>query len=327
MHNNVWSTNTSGTKTLARPIPLSLSIPGSYTATASGGPILIDRFTVQFPITPPLIIPTNCGIHLTSASFAYSQPNVVDAGFLQSVPNGNNRLSVKFGADPYVDIILEPGLYDFQDVQTALNIYARTVGSASGVWVTGTTDLFILSGISATQKIIFSINPAAIDPTNFPPGGQTPAGGIIISFVNPSPTDGVSNDSIGPILGYPTTGAGSSFTVPAASTAIYSSYAPNVAGFSNTSAYTLYMSIIDQSYQNGVSGQLLFSFPLGDAEPNSVVSFQPTQRYVVPIMSGTFSAVSVWTADQDGNKLPLQFYQAPFQFSCLITKNRDDGSI
>jgi len=327
MHSNTWSTNTSGTKTLARPIPLSFSIPGGYTATIENGPILVDRFTVQFPIKPPLIIPSNCCCHLTSASFAYSQPNIVDAGLLQSIPNGNNRISVKFGADPYVDIILEPGLYDFQDVQTALNIYARTVGSASGVWVTGTTDLFILSGISATQKIIFSLNPAAIDATNFPPGAQIPAGDVTVSFVNPSPSDGVSNDSIGPILGYPTTGVGSSFTAPAGQTTIYSDYAPLVAGFSDTSAYTLYMSIVDQSYQNGITGQLLFSFPLGDSEPNSVVSFQPTQRFIVPIMSGTFSSVNIWTADQDGNKLPFQFYQAPFQFQALISKNREDGSI
>jgi hypothetical protein len=196
------------------------------------------------------------------------------------------------------------------------------------VWVTGSADLFVFGAINSTQQLIFNLNPAAIDTTNFPSaaGGVFPTGGIIISFANPSPVAG-SNDSIGPVLGFPTTGVDSSFTAPAGSAAVYSKVAPDAGGFSDTSAYSLYMSIVDHSYINGQTGSLLYSFPLGANQPNSVVSFQPTLPYIVPIGSGTYSSISVYTTDQDGNRLPLRYYQAPFQFQVMITKNREDGSI
>lgn len=323
--NKQWETSTSGVKYPAAPIPISFSIPAGYTQTIPGGPILIDRQTVRFPFNPPLILPENCCCGLTQASFAYSQPNIVGPFTLQSAPNGNNRISIDFGSG-FVDILLDPGLYDFVDVQTALNIWVRTHDVNGGdappgtPIVSGTTDLFIFTGISSTQKIIFSLNPNAFTPAGFP------VGGITVNFENPSVVSGL-NDSIGPVLGYPTTGAGVFTTPSGPTTDIYSNYAPNVAGFSDTSAYTLYMSIVTNSYQNGSSGQLLYSFPLGNYTPNSVVGYQATLRYPVQLASGSFSAVDIWTADQAGNKLPWDLYQAPFQFSAIISKNKSDGSI
>lgn len=329
---NQWQSSTSGIKNKPAPIPISFSIPAGYAATTSGGPILLDRYTVRFPFNPPLIIPENCSCALTQASFAYSQPNIVGAFTLQSAPNGNNRITIDFGAG-FVDIVLDPGLYDFTDVQTALNIWVRTHDINGGdappgtAIVTGTTDLFILTGISSTQKIIFSLNPNAFSPAGFP------VGGITVNFENPSPTadPAHASDSIGPVLGYGTDAMGTTkfeFTTPSgATTEIFSDYAPNVAGFSDTSAYTLYMSIVTNSYQNGSSGQLLYSFPLGNYTPNSVVGYQATLRFPVQLISGTFSAIDVWTADQTGNKLPWDLYQAPFQFSAIISKNKEDGSI
>lgn len=325
-----WQSSTAGIKNKPAPIPISFAIPAGYSATVPGGPILTDRYTVQFQFAPPLIIPENCSCGLTQASFAYSQPNIVGPATLQSAPNGNNRITFTFGsaATGPVDVVLDQGLYDFVDVQTALNVWVRTHDINGGVAppgtaiVSGVSDLFIFTGISSTQKLIFSMDPAALA------GGVFPAGGIIVDFENPSIVSGFNN-SIGPVLGFPTDplDPASTFTAPAGSSNIYSAYAPNVAGFSDTSAYTLYMSILTNSYQNGSSGQLLYSFPLGNYTPNSVVGYQATLRFPVQLVSGTFSAINLWTADQSGNKLPWDLYQAPFQFSAMISKNKDDGSM
>lgn len=322
-----FTSTASGIKNAAAPIPISFSVPAGYTQTSNnpGEPILVDQYTVRFRMQPPLVIPENCSCGLTQASFAYSQPNIVGAAVLESAPSGNNRITMDFGAGD-VDIILDAGLYDYLDVQAALNIWVRTHDTTGGdappgtaIVASGATDLFILTGISATQKIVFSLNPAALT------GGAFPVGGITVSFINPSPVSG-NNDSMGDILGYPTDGS-ADFTTPSAGTAIYSDYAPDVADFAATSAYTLYMSIVTNSYQNGSTGQLLYSFPLGAYVPNSVASYQTTLRYPVPLNSGSFSTVDIWTADQSGRRLPWSYYQAPFQFSAIISKNKEDGSL
>jgi hypothetical protein len=87
------------------------------------------------------------------------------------------------------------------------------------------------------------------------------------------------------------------------------------------------MALVTNSYQNGIAGQLLYSFPLGTTTANSVVAFQPTLRFPVSVNSGTYSTVTVWTADQAGNRFPWSYYQAPFQFSAIISKNKEDGSL
>lgn len=324
---STWSSSTSGIKNKAAPIPITFAIPENYsvTGTGAGDPTLLDAYTVRFKMQPPLILPENCSCGLTQASFAYSQPNIVGPGVLPRIPGGNNRLTMNFGVGN-VDIVLDEGLYSDSDVQIALNNWARSHDNSGAATppgtpiINGAADLFIITGISSTQKIVFSLNPLALNTGSFP------AGGFTVSFVNPSPVTGL-NDSIGPVLGYPTSGAGSSFNTGALTTETYSNYAPNVAGFSDTSAYVLYMSIITNSYQNGSVGQLLYSFPLGAFETNSVASYQPTLRYPVQLNSGTYSAIDIWTADQSGNKLPWSRYQAPFQFSAIISKNKEDGSM
>jgi hypothetical protein len=276
-------------------------------------------------MNPPLVIPENCSAALYQASFAYSQPNIAGPAVLENLTDGNNRLTINYGGAGNVDITLATGLYSLDDVQSALNIWFRTHDATGAVAppataiVTGATDLIILTGISATQKVVFSVNPAALA------GAVTPAGGILFSFVNPSPVSALNN-SIGEVLGYPTDGS-ADFTVPAGVATIYSSYAPNTADFATRSAYAIYMSILKNSYINGSTGQLLYSIPLGNVAPNSVASFMPTLRFPVQTTSGTYSFVNVWTADQDGNRLPWAYYQAPFQFSILLSKNKSDGSL
>lgn len=327
MQHQQWQSSQAGRKDPSQAIPLSFTIPATYTTTIAGGPSIIDPYTVSYQMKPPLVIPDGCCAALHAASFAYTQPNIASAGVLTSVPNGNNRISIQAVAGTWLDIVLDTGLYDYLDVQTALNIYVRshdvngsTVGAAI---VTGATDLFLLTGISATQKLVISLNPAGLT------GGVFPVGGFGVSFENPSPSlaPAHASDSMGDIIGYPTTGLGTSFTAPAGSANIYSSYAPNVADFGFTSAYTLYMDIVSGTYINGQTGQLLYSFPLGNVTPNSVSSYQATLPFPVPISSGSFSTVNVWTADQSGNRLPLAYYQAPFTFQLMISKSRADGSI
>ncbi len=329
-NNQQWQSSTSGIKNRAAPIPISFAIPENYSATGvnPGDPILLDPFTVRFRIQPPLILPDNCSCALAQASFAYSQPNIAGPAVLESIPNGNNRITIDFGLGP-VDIVFDEGLYTSTDVEAAFNIWVRTHDGTGAIappaiaLVTGAADLFILTGIASTQKIVFSLNPMALAGGVFPAPNPP---GITVDFTNPSVVSGMSN-SIGPIIGYPTTGAGATFNTGTNTTEIYSNYAPNVAGFSDTSAYALYMSIITSSYQNGSTGQLLYSFPLGNFDPNNVASFQPTLRYPVPLISGAFSSIDVWTADQSGQRLPWSRYQAPFQFSAIISKNKEDGSM
>lgn len=315
MRPNTWQANNSALQSINAPIPLSLSVPAGYSQTTDPSRILVDPSTVEFQLSPPLVIPANSNCSLVSASFCFSQPNI--AGFNDGVYNimsGNNRISIGFGTPTLTDYYVPLGLYSVQDLQLALNQIARDEG-----WVTGTIDLFILTGISATQKVVFTLNPASLS------GGVFPVNGLNISFKNPG-TSG-NNDSMGRLLGFTPTVSGPTITGPAGSNVIVSQLAPDVSNFANTSAYNLYLSFLTGSYQNNIVGQLLYSFPIGPYSPNSIISIEPKQRFPVPCNSSAYSTVQVWTTDQDGNRLPWKYYQSPFSFSCLISKNRPDGTI
>lgn len=306
-------TATSGLKSIGAPIALNFSIPEDIATNPTATINLTDKYTANFKLNPPLIIPPDCCCDLIQSSFAYSQPNIAGPGEIESIPNGNNRISIRWGsAISYTDYYLPTGLYDYLDVQYQLNLIARNNG-----WATGSVDLFIVQGVSSTQKIVITINPLALSPTSFP------VGGVDISLQNPSPVTG-RNDSLCFILGFNPSYV---LNIPAGGSTSIIIYAPNVAGFSDTSAYALYMSLIYGSYKDGLTGSLLYSFPLGNFSPNSIVSYQASLRYPVQISSGTFSNVKIWTTDQSGNRLPWNYYQAPFQFSVLISKNKADGSL
>lgn len=315
--NQQWQVNSSGIVAAPEPIPLSFSVPTGYSQTLAGGPNLVGRSRVQFQMSPPVSIPKDCNCFLTSASFTFSQPNVAPVGAVPGITTGNNRITIAFGGGPSVDYTVPLGLYSLTDMQLALNQIARDQG-----WLATAGDLFILTGISATQKVIFSLNPAPLF------GAVFPVGGIVISFANP----GVAglNNSMGPLLGFPTAGAGSTFTAPGTApfnAQIFSQPAPNVANFANISAYNLYVSFLKNSYQNGSTGQLLYSFPIGAYAPNSVVAFQPSLSFPVQCASNSYSTIEIWTTDQAGNELPWEYYQSPFAFSCLISKNKPNGSL
>ena len=312
-----WGSINTGLQNVADPIPLSLSIPANYIQTLPGGPLLVDSSTVSFQLRPPLIIPAGCGCDLVEASFCFSQPNVGASGELASFGEGNDRITIQFGANPSADFIIPTGLYSVDDVEFALNQIAAQQG-----WVNPGQSLFSLVGVAATQQILFGLNPAAIT------GNAFPAGGITVSFQNP----GVNalNNSMGELLGFPTNPADPNYvviTAPGGGTTTVTQLSPNPADFATISSYNLYLSILTNSYVNGVQGKLLFSFPLGNEVPNSVVEKLPPKRFPVPTITNSYSNIDVWTTDDQGRRLKWQYYQAPFSFSCLISKNKHDGSV
>lgn len=315
---NRWMTATSGLKGNNAPIPINFSIPAQL-QTSTSAINLIDNATAQVKMNPPLIIPDGCCIDLINASFPYTQPNIAPASAgLATIPTGNNRVSIDFNSTGFVELTVPAGLYDYTDVQYAWNSYAISAG-----WVppsAASQQLFIFTGISATQKLVITVDPLALA------GGVFPAGGIVLDFTNPSPVSGL-DDSIGEVLGFPTSGAGAILTVPGAGTTPESFTSPDAADFAATSAYALYMSLVTNSYQNGLQGQLLYVFPLGQFASNSVISWQSSLRYPVPAVAGNHSFVNIWTTDQAGNKLPWKYYQSPFNFSVTISRNKPDGSI
>ena len=313
-----WQTPASGITGNNAPIPLSFSIPANFTQSTDSIN-LVDQYIAQVKMNPPLIIPNNCCIDLIQTSVAYTQPNVAPAtAGLVSIPTGNNRVSVNFGGGGYVlasELVIPTGLYSYSDIEQQWNLFAIAAG-----WVPPTASsqqLFIFTGISATQQLVISIDPLALA------GGVVPAGGIILNFTNPSPYSGL-DDSIGELLGFTTS---TILTVTAGTTTVTSFTSPLAADFAQTSAYAIYMSLVSSSYQNGLQGQLLAVIPLGQFQANSVISWQAALRYPVPAISGNFSSVQIWTTDQAGNKLPLRYYQSPLQFSCVISKNKGDGSL
>lgn len=318
MTSQLWRSTTAGVGGANQLIPLNFSIPARLTSSVVGIN-LVDKTTVQIPMNPPLILPDNCCIELIQASFSYTYPNIADStAQLASIPFGNNRMTVTFGVNPAVDILVPTGLYSFGDVQQYLNSYAIGAG-----WVPPTAasqQLFILSGIEATQQLVITIDPLALA------SGVVPAGGIILNFTNPSIVSGLNN-SIGTILGFPVAGAGAILTVVAATTTPTSFQSPTSADFAQISAYVLNMSIVTNSYRNSNTSQVLFSFPLGQFATNSVASWQSSLRFPVPCSGGTYSSVSIWLTDNVGNRLSWEYFQSPFQFSALISRVKADGSI
>jgi hypothetical protein len=305
-----------GGKRIADPIKLDLSFPGNFVpGSSSGGVTASDAYTITVTMSPPLQLPPECELHLLSASISYSFPNLgVTADGIPNYPAGNSRVSINFNAGGRTDFVAPTGLYAYQDVASWLNQVAVAQG-----WISSTaTPLFAFTGIAATQKLILTVNPAGLA------GGAFPAGGIVIDFLNPSVA--ALNNSIGPVLGWPTSGGGATLTI-AAGTAPVQFFAPNVADFAFVSAYVAYLSCLRDGSFNGGSGKVLYVFPLGAGRPNTVVAYQPPLAAATPVVSGSYSQLSLYFTDQAGNRLKTAFFQAPTQLSMIIGKTKIDGSL
>jgi hypothetical protein len=313
---NEWESPTGGTR-IADPVPFSFSIPAGFTPGQTQGNVAcVDAFTARIALAPPLQIPRDMEAHLTTGSVAYTQPNIgTSAAPIPGYPAGDDRISISWNGGGITDYLLPQGLYGFNDIATQLNLLAATNG-----WSTGASAvLFTLIGIQSTQKILLSLNPAAIA------GGTFPAGGVVINFTNPGVLG--LNDSIGPILGFPTSGAGATLSVPGGGATVVTFAAPNVSNFAFTSAYALYLSFLRDSYVNGLTGKLLHVFQLGTAQPNSVLTVLPPLKFTVPIAAGSYSSVDVYFTDQSGNRLSLANFQSPASIGLMMAKRNADGSV
>lgn len=311
-----WTAPTGGTQS-ADPVPFSFAIPASFTPGQTSGNVnCVDAFTARITLQPPLQISREMEAHMTSGSVAYTQPNIGFASApIPGFPAGDNRISINFNAGGRTDYFLPNGLYGFDDVATQLNIIAAAAG-----WTTSASAaLFTLIGVQSTQKVLLVVNPAPLA------GGVFPAGGIVIDFLNPGV--GALNDSIGPILGWPTSGGGATLTIAGGGSTPITFVAPNVSNFAFTSAYGLFMSFVRDSYISGLTGKLLYVFSLAQAAPNSVLSVLPPLKFSVPLVAGSFSNVDVTFTDQSGNRLSLANFQSPAAISLMLAKRNADGSV
>lgn len=290
-------------------IPFSLAIPASFTSgTQSGQLTSLDGYTVRVALSPNMTLPQDSEAHLIQAAIPYTQPNIgLAADAIPGFTAGNDRISINWNAGGRTDYIFPTGLYGVADLALALNQIAATAGWISAA---ATSPLFILTGITATQKILITVDPSVLA------GGAFPAGGVVIDFLNPSVA--ALNNSIGPMMGWPTSGGGATLTIAGAGTAPVSFLAPNVANLAIFSAYALWASCVTDSYNQGLTGKLLAVFPLGAFSPNSIMSIQPALEYPVPVASGTYSTMDFYFTDQSMNRLLLSNFQAPVEFSFLI---------
>jgi hypothetical protein len=301
-------------KTRVGPVPINLSIPENATANSTPWLTVPDNFTAVFNFNPPIKIEPDSYNDLILLSIPYSIPNIVGPGILPSISNGNNRYSINWNGVGFVDYYLPQGLYSYFDIAYQLNAQAVING-----WIYAGQELFTVVGVSATQTLTITVNPAVL------PGMIFPVGSVVISFVNPSPVTGI-NDSVGNILGYGTTSPDAVLTCPGSGNVPASFPAPHVADFARVTSYLIYVSTCVDSYSNGQTGQLLFSLPLGPFEPNSDASYQASMRYPVPAQFGTHSQIRVYFTDNSGGKIPLNLFQGNININYVISKNKSDGS-
>lgn len=325
--NNSFDISQTGTPKPATPIPISIGIPAAMVpGTTIGNIACVSPTTVRVFFNPPLTIPDNMCAHLIQASFPYTQPNIAGLGDnLSTIPTGNNRVTMEMGPGILADQYIPIGLYDFNDVAAAFN----NISFVAGWTASPINPLFSFQAVSATQKLIINVDPSQlIAGPDVPVAGTIPPGGFIVNFENPSLDIGGNDDSIGPIIGFNTSGAGSSFIVPAGTTLITSYAAPNVADFATITGYALSLSCLTSSYQNGATGNLLYVFGLGgDNAPNNVLEYQASLPFLIPLRQGSYTSIDVTTTDQNNNPLKWQYYQAPFQFTIMLAKSKADGSM
>lgn len=332
------------------PIPFSFSLPASFKPGQQVGNVrCITDNTARITLSPPIQFDRQMEGHLVQASMPFSQPNIGGpGGDVPGVKTGNNRISITWpgvdggnGLGARFNFYLPQGLYGLQDVEDALNYLAfalpYNVNPAGPIYGLGITDdftdrFFQLSGVAATQQIIMGFDPTV---TGLP-GGAFPAGASF-DFLNPSapnpfnPSLSGINDSLGPVLGFLTTAgnhpAGGDLPMPAGQTTLYQVLSVDRADLAIYSAYVMYMSCLRDNYNNGLTGQLLYTFNIGGRQPNSIMSFNPSLVTPVPVATGSFSSIDVWFTDDQGNNLKLANFDGSVTVNVVFAKTKEDGSV
>lgn len=290
-------------------IKLVLSIPTPNFTSPAGNLIPLNSTTFRLAMFPPLEVPEGYEVSLLKATIPYTQPNVgAAADNITGFPNGDNRISINFAGGGRADFIFSLGLYGVSDIQSALNTFAQNAGwIASGV----STPMFTVTPIQATQQLALTVSPVPLA------GGVFPAGGIVIDFLNPSVA--ALNNSIGPLLGWPTSGGGATLTIAAGGSAPVTFLAPNTANMAIYSDYFLFMSILADGYSNGATSSILDVISLGAATPNQLIQFEAKIPFPSKVRKGAYSAIDFFFTAQDGTKLALANFGAPISLSILFT--------
>jgi hypothetical protein len=322
-----WATAT-GDAASPQPIPFTWGLPARFAPGQTAGNVMcIDRFTARITLSPPMRLAEEMSAYLHSASIPITYPNIGPASaVIPGFPAGNNRISITWpGVNGGVrtDYLLPTGLYGTTELQAYLNFLAGTEQAEGGLQVTASvvSQLFTILSNQATQTINIVMNPAVI---TAPVAGQFPVGSI--DFLNPG-ANGL-NDSIGPILGYPTAGPGATLTFPAGQTFPEDFPAPSPANLALYAAYVAVLSPVSGSYSNGATGQLLYTFSLGgqDVVPNGITAFEPNLPYLVSVDSGTYSVIDFSLQDDQGNRLVLENFTGPMTLSVMFSRYKKSGA-
>lgn len=292
------------------PVNIRVTIPGTFPSLSPNvQPIpSISGSAVQVTLAPPIRLDTNRKWQIVpySLSIPYTTPNLgPTAASIPGFPNGNSRVSVKIGGGAYANVVLPAGLYGINDIAAAWNVAAQAAG-----WISNALlgPLWQLTGDNATQQTIITADPSFLLANaggSANTAGSFPTAGITLNFTNPSPAGGL-NDSIGPMLGFPATGGGAVLqfgpgTNPAGSASFTS---PSRADLARLSAIVVYTDIATSSYVDGVSSNAIYTVPVGDKTPNTILSVLPSFEQPVPVGQFLISSFRIFFTDQRGNYLP-----------------------
>lgn len=283
----------------AAPINVSFSRPANLSSTgAVGGLSPLDSIsqsalTVAFSPAITLEPTKKYEAVVVSASMPYTVPNIGPASAdIPGYAAGNNRISISWNnaVPSYTDYLVPSGLYAVSDLQLALNQIAVTAG-----WITSATNtpLFTLVPVVATQQLIVQVSPVGLS------GMAFPANGVKISFANPGALS--LNDSIGPVMGFPTSGSGSVLTIAGGGTAAVSFTAPNEADFAQLTGIVVQTNIVTGSYLNGSQGGALLTVNVAAAQPNTIIAYTAAFPAPVPISQSTIGTAQFWLTTQAGN--------------------------
>lgn len=305
-----------------QPVPQAFAVPGDFTEAVSNLSPLGAQATsgngvlVSFSPAVEQKMHKKYSIVPIQVSVPYVTPNVGDSSInIPGFPNGNNRISFKFGPAAYLDCLIDEGLYGFEDLAFALNVWAASATEhPDGPWISDPVNApcFYINAVQSTQKLIVTISPTTFLADADGSGnaaGEFPTDGILMNFVNPSPVSGL-NDSIGELMGFLTNDAaypaGGIVTMGStASTVSDSVLANNSADMAFTTEYVLYTDLVTGSYTDGKSGGAMLRIPLGNQTPNSIIAIQfPFRRYMKNEPQQSISTARFWWTDQNGLKLP-----------------------
>ena len=316
------------------PINIRMTVPYPFTSTVGNiSPMTsLSQSAAQMVIQPSIKLDPTKKYQIVpyNLSVPYTTPNIGTAATgVPGFAGGNNRITMAInpaGAAPtnleWVDYLFPAGLYGYPDIVFQMNVMAQTAGWTSDA--VG-SPIFEMTPDYATNQIILTILTGNLNAATKAAWNNN---GLFVTFLNPSPTLSAAHtaDSVGPVLGWPTTGGGATISVTGALPIANTSFVgPNAANFVAYTQYVLNSNLVSGSYLNGQTNNALISIPLGLTPPNSVIPVFP--NFPQPVMcsqQGDITNCSFWWTDQYGNPLPT--FQEPWSISFAIGEIGTSGN-